>query len=71
MTRLQMLEKIYSHLSAYYGVEMHPTLKVLTLPKAKVIFLYNVFKVNETFVGDDIRTIEGHIVIQSGNERAK
>lgn len=65
MTKLQMLSEIYAHLSRYYGLELNPTNRVMRLSKEQVTFVYNVFKVNKTFVGEDIRTIESHLRIQT------
>jgi hypothetical protein len=67
MTKLQMLAEIYAHLSRYYGLELNPTNRILNMPKAKINFLYNVYLVNKTFVGDDIRTIESNLKVQSEN----
>lgn len=64
MTKLQMLAEIYAHLSSYYGLELNPTNRVMQLSKEQVTFLHNVYKVNATFVGEDIRTIESHLKIQ-------
>lgn len=64
MTKLQMLEYVYSILSSFYGVPMNAGYKVKRLDKQAIERIYNVALLNAKF-GDSIteqaKLIESHI----------